>query len=236
MRVAGYEFRPTLWPTLATLVMVVVTYNLGDWQIRRAAEKSTLQRHYDALAAEPYSALPIQVTNPERYRFRKVQVRGVFLSEHSIYLDNRIYQSRVGYQVVTPLRRVDSTDHVLIDRGWVAAPARRGELPAVRTPAGVVTIRGIATLPDSKVFELKVEKRPGKLWQNLSLERYRERVPFALQPWVVVQQNDTGDALIRNWERPDRGVDRHLGYAFQWYALTATLIVIYLFVNARKIH
>ena len=30
---------------------------------------------------------------------------------------------------------------------------------------------------------------------------------------------DRDDGLVREWPDPGSGVDKHLGYAFQWYAL-----------------
>ena len=32
---------------------------------------------------------------------------------------------------------------------------------------------------------------------------------------------------MRRWNRPDVGIEKHVGYAFQWFALAVATIVIY---------
>ena len=74
------------------------------------------------------------------------------------------------------------------------------------------------------------------MWQNLTLERYREVIPIAIQPFVI-QQESAGapdDGLIREWPLPDAGVDKHYGYAFQWFALSVVILAFYLITHVRR--
>ena len=57
------------------------------------------------------------------------------------------------------------------------------------------------------------------MWQNLTLERYREAVSIPLQPVMIQQESPLDDGLAREWDPPNLGVDKHYGYAFQWLAL-----------------
>ena len=66
------------------------------------------------------------------------------------------------------------------------------------------------------------------------LERFRAAVPIAVQPVVIEQENDSGDGLKREWGEPDLGIERHYGYAFQWFALAAAILVIYVVHHVRK--
>jgi len=36
------------------------------------------------------------------------------------------------------------------------------------------------------------------------------------------------DGYRRNWRPSDFGPERHIGYAFQWFALAVTLVILYL--------
>ena len=74
----------------------------------------------------------------------------------------------------------------------------------------------------------------GNVWQNLTLERYRRAVPIALQPVVIQQESALDDGLAREWDPPDLGIDKHYGYAFQWFALAVTILVIYLVTHVRR--
>jgi cytochrome oxidase assembly protein ShyY1 len=104
----------------------------------------------------------------------------------------------------------------------------------VRTPAGPVTVAGTATIPGRSVLELSNEVIEGAVWQNLTIERYRKVMPLAIQPFVIRQDSALDDGLVRAWDPPDFGIDKHYGYAFQWFALAATLFGFYAFTQFRR--
>jgi cytochrome oxidase assembly protein ShyY1 len=33
--------------------------------------------------------------------------------------------------------------------------------------------------------------------------------------------------MLRQWDQPDSGVHKHQGYAFQWFSLSALLVLLY---------
>jgi surfeit locus 1 family protein len=35
------------------------------------------------------------------------------------------------------------------------------------------------------------------------------------------------DGLLRDWPAPDAGLQKHYGYAFQWFALSALILGLY---------
>jgi surfeit locus 1 family protein len=55
-----------------------------------------------------------------------------------------------------------------------------------------------------------------------------------LQPVLLLQTSEQADGLQRSWPRPDTGVESHVSYAFQWYSLAATLVVLWLIINIRR--
>ena len=89
-------------------------------------------------------------------------------------------------------------------------------------------------MPSQRYLELSTEVAEGKVWQNLTLERYRAAMPIAIQPVVIQQENDLGDGLMREWDAPDLGIEKHYGYAFQWFALAAAILIFYLAIHVRK--
>ncbi len=229
-----FTFQPALLPTLATLIMVMVTAAMGTWQLNRAAEKAALQREYDARASAPPAVLPNTITDPKSAQYRRFEIYGKFEKERQIYLDNKIHNGVAGFSMITPMRINNSDTRVLINRGWIAAGRERKVLPHVETPNEVVRIVGIAHIPGQKIFELSSNTVEGRVWQNLTLERYQKTVPFPVQPFVILQENASDDGLIREWQRPDSGRQVHLGYAFQWYAISIVLIIIYVVVNTKR--
>lgn len=228
--------RPFWLPTVAALAVVALTASAGVWQTHRAQYKRALQARYDAQAKAPPVVLPGTPFDPETYLYRRVSVTGRFDPAHEILLDNRILDGKPGYQVVTPLKLEQGAAYVLVDRGWVMRNLDRTLLPEIKTPLGVVTIEGIAVPPSGKYLELSSNTVEGKVWENLHFKRMQALLPQRLQPLMVMQLNDNGDGLIRRWTRPDVGIEMHLGYAFQWFALAGVTIVIYgvLYAKRRK--
>jgi len=101
-------------------------------------------------------------------------------------------------------------------------------------PAGRVALEGIAGDPHSRYVELGDATPRDRVWQNLDFERYARTYPHALQPVLLMQTSATADGLARDWPRPDTGVDMHVGYAFQWYSLATTLVVLWVVLNLRR--
>lgn len=236
MQFGNFVFRPGFWPTLAGLFFFVLTLFLGNWQLSRAEYKKALQDRYDNMQKDGVVHLGAAKVDVEEIRFRTLEVRGVFEHEHEILIDNRVYKTLAGYHVLAPFRIEGTGQYVLVNRGWVQVVGRRREvLPEIKRVDGIVVLRGTAVDPQGKYFELSGAAPQGRLWQNLNFEQYRQRFGKPLQPVLLEQTTDTGDGLVRDWPRPDTGVATHISYAIQWFGLAATLVVLWLVLNIKRI-
>lgn len=229
-----WRFRPGFVMTAATIAFCALAVALGLWQTRRASEKEALQARLDRLAAATPLALPARLVAPDDYALRRVVARGAYADRFTILLDNRVHRGRPGFHVLAPLRIAGGNVHVLVNRGWVPAGRTRAELPQVATPPGEQTVEGLATVPSEHVYELAPDTVAGPVWQNLVLDRYRAWSKLELQAIVIQQTNDAGDGLVREWDRPDAGADRHRSYALQWFALAAVAAVLYVVLNLER--
>ena len=234
LRAGAWQFAPTLWPTLATALFLVLTVALGNWQSGRAETKRALQARYDAALREAPVHVGGSPLDRDAALYRKLEVEGVFDDAHTILLDNRVMNGVAGYHVLTPLRISGSPLAILVNRGWVAVGRSREQVPKPPTPAGRVRLEGMAVDPHTRFFELTVTAPQGRIWQNLDFARYAEISGLKLQP-VLLQQTSAGaDGLLRTWPRPDTGVATHVSYAIQWYSLATTLTVLWLVMNVRR--
>ena len=219
--------RPFWLPTLAAIMVIALAVSAGIWQTKRAAYKRTLQEQYERQSKARPIALPGGEIDVDVYKYRRVSVQGQFDPAYEILLDNVINNGVPGYEIVTPLKLEYENSYVLINRGWAPRNPDRSILPEVKTPLGVVKIEGVAVPPSGRYLELSAQTVEGKVWQNLDFKRMQARLPLRVQSLMVLQLNDTGDGLIRHEKQPNTGIEKHLGYAFQWFALAATVVVIY---------
>lgn len=228
------EKRSRFWPTLATVIGVSVTVALGYWQLGRGAQKRELKAQYDAQAAQPPIHVGAEALSVEGIAMRRLEARGTFEPGHAVYIDNRIHRGVPGYHVVMPLKIEGTERRVLVNRGWVARPALRSELPAVKTPPGPVALIGTAIVPRAAPFERMDTVVEGRIVQNLTIPRYTSMTPIAVQPVVLRQDSALDDGLVRDWPAPDFGIEKHYGYAFQWFALAATLTGFYAYTQLKS--
>lgn len=233
--------RVPLIPTLAALVVVSATVSLGNWQMRRGTEKEQLQARRDAAMTAPPIVAGTAPLPPAEVDGRRVEAIGTFSPAHTVYLDNRTRRGIAGFHVFTPLRieSAPGTERwVLVLRGWVARDvADRSHLPVVPTPTEPVRLTGLAQANLPQPLSLGPTPTPGatdRLWSVLTLQRYAEWSGLPLQPFLLRQTSALQDGLARDWVQPGADTAKHWGYAFQWYALAATTVALWLWFAVLK--
>lgn len=230
---------PTMVAFVAALAAIALTVSLGNWQLRRADEKLALQAAWDR--AEQTPALPVAgvdiVGVADRLPLR-VRLRGRFVFAHEVWLDNRQMDGQAGLMLVTPLQLADGAV-VLVNRGFARRdPRDRTRLPAVERPEGEVTVDGLAMAHTARVLQLGENDPAGSgpvVWQNLDYESFERASGLSVARWVVQQTNGADDGLLRNWPRFSAGVDKHYGYALQWFALAALITALTAFFGLRAL-
>ncbi|MET3132400.1 surfeit locus 1 family protein [Oxalobacteraceae bacterium GrIS 1.11] len=231
-------------PFVATLLLVALGISLGQWQERRAAQKVALQAKLAAGNAAAPLVLTAQPMAPEALEFRRVAVTGKFVPGWALYLDNRPYQGRAGFYLLMPFQIAGSSMHVLVERGWLPRNvAERDRLPDYPTPDGTVTLEGIVRLNAGHVMQLGGAPmlRPNAIVQNVDVGRFGVTSGLQMQAFVIEQGGATqagaaraGDPLVRDWPAPSLGVEKHRGYAFQWYALALMAFLFFVLTGFRR--
>jgi surfeit locus 1 family protein len=235
-----FSFRFRLLPFIAMLVVAAIGISLGQWQLRRAADKEAIEHRMKEREKAPPLRLDgaaVSAADAEALEFRQVVVRGEFLPGWTIYLDNRPHEGKPGFHVITPLKIAGSARHILVARGWVARDvAERSRIPEIPTPAGIVDVTGSVRRHAGRLLQLgqAAPLKPGAIVQNLDAGELAQASGLAVEPFIVEQTSDSNDGLVRAWPLPSQGIDRHLGYAFQWFALAATAFLFFVVTGFKR--
>jgi cytochrome oxidase assembly protein ShyY1 len=139
--------------------------------------------------------------------------------------------------VLTPLKITGSDRHILVARGWVARDlSDPGRVAEIATPTGPVEVSGIARRNAGHLLELgkAASLKPGAILQNLELAELAQASGLDMEPFILEQTSNSADGLVRDWPRPSLGIDRHLGYAFQWFALAATAFLFFVVTGFKR--
>jgi surfeit locus 1 family protein len=215
---------------VAALVGIALGASLGLWQWGRGQQRTALHEVVDA--REHGTAVTVQellaATGADpRLLHRPVVVRGEWLPAQTVFLDNRQMNAVPGFYVVTPLRIDGSQAVVLVQRGWVQRNfEHRDRLPALQTPTGTVQVRGRLAPPPAKLYAFATEEK-GPIRQNLDLGAFRAETGLPLLPLSVQQTGAPSEGLLRQWPQAGSGAEKNFGYAFQWWALSALIAILY---------
>jgi cytochrome oxidase assembly protein ShyY1 len=236
------RFRFSWMPFIATAVVVAIGIALGNWQVRRAHEKEAIEASLQTRDAQAAIILNANGTyEPEAVEYRRVHVKGSFIREWPLYLDNRPYERRAGFYMLMPFRIAGSDRTVLVARGWLPRdPTDRARLPAVPTPAGEVEIEGSIRLHPPRVYQFGAAAplRAGAIVQNITVDEVAGATGLKLLPFMIEQGSTMAaaydDGLVRDWPLPSLGVDKHRGYALQWYGLAAAAGIFFIVTGFRR--
>lgn len=236
------------WIVLAAAVLgAALTARLGVWQLDRASQKVALQAQIDERAQRP--ALPAadiarDPRQAEGQSQRVTTVTGHWLPAATVFLDNRTMNGRTGFFVVTPLQ-LPSGEALLVQRGWAPRDLRdRTLLPTVPTDAGEVQLQGRLAPWPSPLMALG-EASGGGIRQNLDRDAYAREFKLALLPATLQltaapraaaspSTSPSDDGLLRHWWVPTADVQKHYGYAVQWFALSALIAGLYVWFQLLR--
>lgn len=238
MRVGKLEFRPGLWPSLVTLLLLGLLMSLGFWQLDRAGQKRALLAGYSTDRDATVIQLQPGVNSYADFSYQFASAAGQYDAGRQFLLDNRTYHGRAGYHVLTPFRLREQGAAVLVNRGWIPLGESRDKLPDPGVGSGSRMLLGRIKVPVSGSFTLG-EEQPRAGWpyriQRVDTARLGAELGYSLLPVVLLLAPDQPDGFVRDWTPLSSGPERNVGYAVQWFGLAAALLVIYLVVNTRRL-
>lgn len=228
------RFRPGIPATAFAGLFLPLLVTLGAWQLHRAGDKQAL---FDAFAAggEAVALLPGSRGLDELRRYAAVRATGRYLADRQFLLDNMVAGGQAGYRVITPL--LIAEDHaVLVDRGWLPRDFSTTVPPSIEVDGAPRTVAGQLDHLPRPGIALDTRAAPGwpKVVQFPTLDELSGWLGLELVPGLLLLEPAAPDGYRRDWRPSDFGPERHLGYAFQWFALAATLVVLYLAWSFRK--
>ena len=221
--------RITLAPTIVTFIVVSILIVLGTWQLLRLEWKTELIASLNQRINLSPVQLADKIDNPEYWRYRPVQVSGVFDHAKEIHIMAYSKLEKQGYLIITPLIRDDGSA-VFVSRGWVPMDKKDAATRTQGQIEGRVTITGLA----------RPAWKQGWLVPNNDLQRnlwfwgdINAMAVFAGQQnylpiFVEAGQTVNAGGLPIGGQSVTRLSNDHLSYAITWYLLALAGVVIWL--------
>lgn len=228
---------------LFTAVLFPCLVALGFWQLDRAGEKRDLAARHAARGAmvalsdaDLFKALAAPDA-PGRAAAaladRRVLVAGTLDPDRYLLIDNRIMEGRFGYEVVALLAATEG--YIPVNLGWIAGDPARRSLPDPELDAGYHSVSGHLHVPQKAPFLLAEQQAPEAL--PAVVQAYEAAVMgnglsgvlgSSVLPAVVRIAPEDPLALRTNWKTVNQSPEKHTGYAVQWFAMAAVLLLAFL--------
>jgi len=219
---------------LATLALLI---SLGFWQLDRADEKRAIE---DQIASA--NSGDVELINSVEFlkdkEYYHVRLQGSYIGDKQFIYDNQIVDQISGYYVLTPFILKGASKAVLINRGFIPWSGRRDKLANVDIGEKLTEVKVQISIP-IKRMELKVSETTGDfpvLIQALDLDEMSTIASLDFASVVGLLSPESENGFVRQWEPYTGSIERHIGYAIQWFlmAFVLTFIGIRLAIKQRK--
>ena len=226
-----------LIPAFLIIATIAFLVSLGLWQLERADQKRTIEA-----AILNANIGPVELVANGRELLDKeyydVRLQGNYLSDKQFIYDNQIVDQVSGYYVLTPFILTDQLGVILVNRGFIPWNGQRERLADIAVDSVSREIKVQVSSP-IKRMELKatdVSRQFPVLIQAVDFDVLEEVSKLKFVKVVGLLDPSSSDGYVRKWEPYTGSIEKHIGYAIQWFLMALVLAIIGLRIglNRRK--
>ncbi len=219
---------------IATLALLIT---LGFWQLDRADEKRAIEDQV-ANANANIAELITDVDLLSEKEYYHVHLQGSYIKDKQFIYDNQIVDQIPGYYVLTPFVLKGDSKVILINRGFIPWNGRRDQIADIDIGAEITEVKVQISKPVKRI-ELKADQiKPDfpVLIQALDLVKMSAIASLDFASTVGLLSPESENGFVRQWEPYTGSIERHIGYAIQWFlmALVLSIIGVRLALKQRK--
>ena len=220
--------------TCFVIFFLPILLYLGYWQISRGFEKKEIWEAYSVnKTLPPISEKELFVSQKEDLFYRSVVIKASYIDD-TFLLDNRMHQSKKGYEVFTPFKS-EGQQVYLINRGWTG---NYSDHP-FSAPEGNHFIEGIISPFDKYGLNLSKEEAKNSfpiVVQELTHSSASKLLGnnFSIEEIVIQLSAASKGSFEPIWGPTELKAPRHWGYAAQWLGLALVLVILYIYFGYKE--
>ena len=224
-------------PSILITATFAFLVSLGFWQLERADDKRSIEASIKQANTGSVELIKKE-EGLQSKEYYEVRLQGKYLSDKQFIYDNQIVDQVSGYYVLTPYALEGQSKAILINRGFIPWNGRRDKLADIVIGQETREIKVQISKP-IKRMELKPSEvgiQFPVLIQSIDLQdmAYRAKVDFSSV--IGLLDASASNGFIRKWEPYTGSIEKHIGYAVQWFlmALVLAIIGIRIAIKQRK--
>ncbi|ALG66491.1 SURF1 family protein [Beggiatoa leptomitoformis] len=230
--------------TTSFLVLCPLFIGLGIWQLDYAQQKQQEKKDYQEYSRSP----ALLINDAEQIKILKqgqrVKIKGQYLNELHVLLDEQYLQGQAGYVVFSPFQIENSNSIIWVNRGWLAIDVNQ-IIPSLTAETTPQTLMGVLTQPPAPTQQLT--NNTSKQYstqllqvQALDYQQLSQTLQRATPPYVLLLLTPQEERFQRFPDSYDTTPNKYYAYAYQWFAFAFALSFLYILfgithrVTARK--
>ena len=224
-------------PSILITATFAFLVSLGFWQLDRADEKRGIEASIKQANTGSVELIKKE-EGLQSKEYYEVRLQGKYLSDKQFIYDNQIVDQVSGYYVLTPYALEGQSKAILINRGFIPWNGRRDKLADIVIGQETREIKVQISKP-IKRMELKPSEvgiQFPALIQSIDLQDMADRAKVDFSSVIGLLDASASNGFIRKWEPYTGSIERHIGYAIQWFlmALVLAIIGIRIAIKQRK--
>jgi surfeit locus 1 family protein len=224
-------------PSILITATFAFLVSLGFWQLERADDKRSIEASIKQANTGSVELIKKE-EGLQSKEYYEVRLQGKYLSDKQFIYDNQIVDQVSGYYVLTPYALEGQSKAILINRGFIPWNGRRDKLADIVIGQETREIKVQISKP-IKRMELKLSEvgiQFPVLIQSIDLQDMADRAKVDFSSVIGLLDASASNGFIRKWEPYTGSIEKHIGYAVQWFlmALVLAIIGIRIAIKQRK--
>ena len=224
-----------LVPSILILATMAFLVSLGFWQLDRADQKRTIEASIQKANTGVVELIVNQneLLNKEYY---EVRLQGSYVSDKQFIYDNQIVDQASGYYVLTPFVLTGQSNAIMINRGFIPWNGRRDQLADIAVDYAPREIKIQVSKPIKRI-ELKTSDISNQfpvLIQAIDFDVIEEISSTSFVDVIGLLDPSSDDGFVRKWEPYTGSIEKHIGYAIQWFLMALVLGIIGIRIGLKQ--
>ena len=224
-----------LVPSILILATMAFLASLGFWQLDRADQKRTIEASIQKANTGVVELIINQneLLNKEYY---EVRLQGSYIGDKQFIYDNQIIDQASGYYVLTPFVLTGQSNAIMINRGFIPWNGRRDQLDDIAVDSTYREIKIQVSRPIKRI-ELKTSDISNQfpvLIQAIDFDVIEEISSTSFVDVIGLLDPSSDDGFVRKWEPYTGSIEKHIGYAIQWFLMALVLGIIGIRIGLKQ--
>ena len=224
-----------LVPSILILATMAFLVSLGFWQLDRADQKRSIEASIQKANTGVVELIINQneLLNKEYY---EVRLQGSYISDKQFIYDNQIVDQVSGYYVLTPFVLTGQSNAIMINRGFIPWNGRRDQLDDIAVDSAFREVKIQVSRPIKRI-ELKTSDISNQfpvLIQAIDFDVIEEISSTSFVDVIGLLDPSSDDGFVRKWEPYTGSIEKHIGYAIQWFLMALVLGIIGIRIGLKQ--